>query len=164
MMATDTLRMIVGFSIIISHIVSFAMILFLGNDLLPEQRQELALLISPMFAVYVASIVRKFATLVSFDRTPVHPAFTILGIGTALVFSVAVPYVVFSFENHSIMTFGELKTSLSIIETALGIYTGAVVDRLFGIVNGRRSVPPAATGGKPPKNQVPGAARARAKR
>src|ERR1700736_5530998 len=75
MIATDTLRMIVGFSIISSHILSFAIILLSGSSLLPTQRQELALLISPVFAVYVASIVRKFTTLVSFDQTPVNPAF-----------------------------------------------------------------------------------------
>ena len=78
MIATDTLRMIVGFSIISSHILSFAIILLSGSSLLPTQRQELALLISPVFAVYVASIVRKFTTLVSFDQTPVHPAFATL--------------------------------------------------------------------------------------
>ena len=130
-MQLDKLRMIVGFTIILSHLLSFAMIL-LGADLVTAERLELSLLIGPIFSVYVTSIVRRFVTLERFDRTPVHPALTTLGIGAAVIFSIAVPVSVWSFEAGRIEDFESLKTTIGIIETALGIYTGALIDRLFG--------------------------------
>lgn len=131
-MKIDTLRMIVGFSIIGGHLISFAMVL-LGSDFEPNERTELSLMISPVFAVYVTAIVRRFTSANSeYDSSPVHPAMRILSIGTSTIFSVAVPLVVFLYNAGRIAGFPELKATIGIIETALGIYTGAVVDRLFG--------------------------------
>lgn len=132
-MRLDTLRMIVGFTIIVSHIVSFAIILFFTDGLLLTERTELSLLISPVFAVYVAAIVRQFLRQdASFDNSPTHPALRILSIGSALMFGLAIPLVVYEFSIGKIENFGALKVTLGIIETALGAYTGGVVDRLFG--------------------------------
>jgi hypothetical protein len=41
------------------------------------------------------------------------------------------PLTVFLFLNHSISEFANLST-LGIIETVLGLYTEALIDRLFG--------------------------------
>jgi hypothetical protein len=131
-MAIDTLRMIVGFLIIVSHLFSFGLVLW-GNDLTSQETIELSLLISPIFAVYVAAIVRKFTSLTTYDTTPTHPALSILGVGAAVAFSVAIPMTIFLFLIHRIQDFAALKNSLGIIETALGVYTGALVDRLFGV-------------------------------
>ena len=130
-MALDTLRMIVGFLIIGSHLSTFGLVLLAGG-LTSQERVELSLLVSPIFAVYVAAIVRKFTTLTVYDRTPTHPALAILGVGTAVIFSIAIPLVIFLFLNQSIAEFSALKSTLGIIETALGLYTGALIDRLFG--------------------------------
>jgi hypothetical protein len=130
-MQTDTLRMSTGFLIILSHLTSFALIL-LGGSLTGDERVELSLIIAPLFAAYVTAIVRKIATLAAFDRTPVHPAMTILGIGTAVVFGLAIPAIIWRFEAGGIDSFKDLKNVVGIAETALGIYTGAVIDRLFG--------------------------------
>jgi hypothetical protein len=129
-MALDTLRMIVGFLIIVSHLCTFGLVLLAGG-LTAQERLELSLLISPIFAVYVAAIVRKFTTLTVYDRTPTHPALSILGVGTAVIFSVAIPATIFLFLNQTIPEFASLKSTLGIIETALGVYTGALIDRLF---------------------------------
>jgi hypothetical protein len=102
-------------------------------------------LISPIFAVYVTAIVRKFTTLTTYDRTPTHPALTILGVGTAIIFSFAIPMTILLFLYGRIPEFASLKSTLGIIETALGIYTGALVDRLFGShARGRVRTRPAA--------------------
>jgi hypothetical protein len=129
--ALDTLRMIVGFLIIGSHITTFGLVL-IGGALTAQERVELSLLISPIFAIYVTAIVRKFTSLTTYDRTPTHPALTVLGIGIAIIFSFAVPITILLFLNGRIPEFASLKSMLGIIETALGIYTGALVDRLFG--------------------------------
>jgi hypothetical protein len=129
--ALDTLRMIVGFSIIISHLTSFGLVLW-GSDLTRQEQVELSLLISPIFAVYVAAIVRKFTSLTTYDKTPTHPALAILGVGAALIFSTSIPITIFLFMVDRIQEFAALKSTLGIIETALGVYTGALVDRLFG--------------------------------
>lgn len=132
-MRLDTLRMIVGFTIIVSHIFSFGLILVGTDRLLPSERMELSLLISPVFAVYIAAIVRQFLRPgATFDDSPTHPALRILSIGTAVLFGVAIPCTVYAFASGSIESFASLKSTLGIVETALGIYTGAVVDRLFG--------------------------------
>lgn len=130
-MAIDKLRMTVGFTIILSHIVSFTMIL-LGGALTVDERVELSLIISPVFAVYVTAVVRKIVTMDKFDRTPVHPALAIFGMGTAVIFAIAIPAVVWSFEAGRIDSFDGLKGVIGIVETSLGIYTGALIDRLFG--------------------------------
>jgi hypothetical protein len=132
-MRLDTLRMIVGFSIISAHLISFAFILFGSDSLTLPERTELSLLISPIFAVYVTAIVRQFTRSdAAFDKTPIHPALVILSIGTSTVFSFVTPFTVFLFVLGKIESFAALKMSLGLIETALGIYTGAVIDRLFG--------------------------------
>lgn len=131
-MPTDTLRMTAGFLIILSHLTSFAFIL-LGGSLTGDERVELSLIIAPLFAAYVTAIVRKIATLTDYDRTPVHPAMTILSIGAALVFSLAIPTIIWRFEVGGIDSFKDLKNVVGIAETALGIYTGAVIDRLFSV-------------------------------
>jgi hypothetical protein len=56
----------------------------------------------------------------------------VLSIGTSTIFSLTIPYVIFLFVIGAIESFSSLKTTLGIVETALGIYTGAVIDRLFG--------------------------------
>lgn len=137
-MRIDTLRMFVGFSIIGSHLLSFALVLF-GSYLTSAEKTEVSLLLGPIFSVYVTSIVRRFMSLEKFDATPVHPALAIMGIGLASIFSVAVPVAVWSFESGRIADFAALKSSLGIMEMALGVYTGALVDRLFG--NETASVP-----------------------
>lgn len=77
-MQLDTLRMIVGFSIIGSHLVSFLLILIGTDKFTMAEKTELSLLISPVFAVYVTAIVRRFtATDASYDRSPTHPALRI---------------------------------------------------------------------------------------
>jgi predicted benzoate:H+ symporter BenE len=132
-MKLDTLRMIVGFSIISAHLLSFALILLGAGNLTPSERVELSILISPVFAVYVTAIVRQFTKLdTAFDDTPTHPALVTLSIGTAAIFSLATPLTLFLFINGRVESFAALKTTFGIIETALGIYTGAVIDRLFG--------------------------------
>jgi len=129
--ALDTLRMIVGFLIIVSHLTTFGLVLT-GGAFTAQERVELSLMISPIFAVYVTAIVRKFTSLTTYDRTPTHPALTILGIGIALIFSLVIPITILLFLNGRTPEFASLKSMLGIIETALGIYTGALIDRLFG--------------------------------
>lgn len=132
-MKLDTLRMIVGFSIIASHIVSFGMVLILTNNLTTAERMELSLIISPVFAVYVTAIVRKFTQSdASYDVTETHIALRTLSIGTSTLFSIAIPLIILLFSTGKIDNFASLKTTLGITETALGIYTGAVIDKLFG--------------------------------
>lgn len=130
-MPIDTLRMIFGFTIILSHLASFGLIL-LGGTLTSSERTELSMIIAPVFALYVTAIVRKIMTMDKFDKTPVHPALATLGTGIALIFGVAIPVVILSFEAGRIENFAGLKSTIAIVETALGLYTGAIVDRLFG--------------------------------
>lgn len=130
-MRLDTLRIIVGFLIVISHISSFGLIL-LNGDLAASERAELSLIITPLFAVYVTAVVRRIVTLTVYDETPVHPALTVLSISTAVIFAIAIPSLILAFQYHNIETFQDLKTFVGIVETALGLYTGAVIERLFG--------------------------------
>jgi len=130
-MPLDTLRIVVGLLIILSHLTSFAMVLLYGW-LEPAERMELALIISPMFGVYVSAIVRRVTMMESYDRTPTHVALAGLSIGIALIYALTVPAVILAFESGSIGNFGDLKNVIGIVETALGLYTGALVDRLFG--------------------------------
>jgi hypothetical protein len=128
----DTLRMIVGFSIITSHIVFFAMILIATENLTSSERVELSLIISPIFAVYVTAIVRRFTQSdANYDTTESHIALRILSIGTSTLFSLVIPITIYLFLIGNITSFSALKSTLGIVETALGIYTGAVIDRLF---------------------------------
>jgi hypothetical protein len=139
-MKLDTLRMIVGFSIIGSHLMSFFLIVFGTDKLTMPERTELALLISPVFAVYVTAIVRQFVRQdATYDESPTHPALRILSIGTSTIFGLALPIIIYQFTAGAIASFPALKTTLGIIETALGIYTGAIVDRLFGGTGSRRA-------------------------
>ena len=132
-MQLDTLRMIVGFSIICSHLLSFSIILLGTDTLTMSERTELSLLISPVFAVYVTAIVRQFLKAdARYDDSRTHPALRILSIGTSTIFGLALPITIYRFSVGAIASFVALKMTLGIIETALGIYTGAVVDRLFG--------------------------------
>jgi hypothetical protein len=143
-MRLDTLRMFVGFTIIVSHILSFGLILLGTDKLLPSERMELSLLISPVFAVYVTAIVRQFLRPgATYDSSPTHPALRILSIGTAVLFGVAIPFSVYAFATGKIDSFASLKSTLGIVETALGIYTGAVIDRLFGGAGRPRKADPA---------------------
>lgn len=130
-MRIDTLRMTVGFLVIASHLSSFALIL-LGGSFTGEERVELSLIIAPVFSVYVTAIVRKILAMEKFDQTPVHLAVAAFGIAIAIVFSIAIPAVVWSFEAGRIENFAGLKSVIGIVETSLGIYTGALIDRLFG--------------------------------
>jgi hypothetical protein len=131
-MALDTLRMIVGFSIIASHLLSFAIILFGTSTLTLNERVELSLIISPVFAVYVAAIVRQFLrTNSDYDTSPTHPSLRILSIGTSTLFGLAIPSLIVAFSQGKLESFAALKSILGIVETALGLYTGAVIDRLF---------------------------------
>ena len=57
-MQLDTLRMIVRFSIIASHLISFFLILVGTDRFTIAERTELSLLISPIFAVYVTAIAK----------------------------------------------------------------------------------------------------------
>ena len=137
-MQLDTLRMIVGFSIIGSHLISFLLILLGTDRFTMAERTELSLLISPMFAVYVTAIVRRFTAVdARYDRSPTNPALRILGIGTSSVFGIALPVTIYLFTIGTIESFPALKATLGIVETALGVYTGAVVDRLFGTAEER---------------------------
>lgn len=134
-MRLDVLRMIVGFTIIISHLVTFAMImLFGGRQMTLNERIDVTLLISPIFAVYVTAIVRHFTSnlMSSFDIRTVHPSAAALSVGTAIVFSVAVPATVVLFLSGVIDTVAALKSTTGVLETVLGLYTGAVIDTLFG--------------------------------
>ena len=132
-MQVDALRMYVGFSIILSHLVSYGLILLGNTAMVSQEKIELSLIVSPIFSAYVTAIVRRITTLeATLDRTPTHPAFAILAIGSATIFSLAVPLVIYLFIANSIATFSELKNTVGILETALGVYTGAVIDRLFG--------------------------------
>jgi hypothetical protein len=89
-------------------------------------------LISPVFAVYVMAIVRQFVRPdANYDSSPTHPALRILSIGTSTVFALTLPVIIYQFTTGAIASFPALKATLGIVETALGIYTGAIVDRLF---------------------------------
>jgi hypothetical protein len=124
--------MIVGFSIIASHLLSFAIILLGTTNFTTNERVELSLLISPVFAVYVAAIVRQFLREeATYDRSPTHPALRILSIGTSTIFGAIIPALILSFTVGKIESFAGLKATVGIVETALGLYTGAVIDRLF---------------------------------
>src|SRR6478736_6241474 len=97
-MQLDTVRMIVGFSIIGSHLISFLLILIGTDKFTMAEKTELSLLISPVFAVYVTAIVRRFTAIdASYDRSPTHPALRILSIGTSSVFGIALPVVIYLF-------------------------------------------------------------------
>ena len=134
-MQLDTLRMVVGFSIIGSHLISFLLILVGTSKLTTPERVELSLLISPVFAVYVTAIVRRFTGPdSSYDNSPTHPALRALSIGTSTIFGLGIPIIIYKFTAGAIESFSALKSTLGIVETALGLYTGAVVDRLFGRV------------------------------
>jgi hypothetical protein len=125
--------MMVGFSIIVSHLLSYTLVLVGAENLTGAERSEISLLISPVFAVYVTAIVRRFtAPEAAFDDSPTHPALRVLSLGTSAIFSVAVPLVIYLFIVGKIENLPALKMTLGSVETALGIYTGAVVDRLFG--------------------------------
>jgi hypothetical protein len=137
-MQLDTLRMVVGFSIIGSHLLSFSIILLGTDKLTMPERTELSLLISPVFAVYVTAIIRQFLKAdAHYDDSPTHPALRILSIGTSTVFGLALPITIYQFSVGTIESFSALKATLGIIETALGAYTGAVIDRLFGGAEGQ---------------------------
>jgi hypothetical protein len=115
-------------------LLSFVFIIFLGNAALTiDEKVELSLLISPIFGVYVAAIVRKFVADITspYDTVIVHVAFTILALGTAAIFGIAIPLTIFLFLTRDITTFAALKSYVGIIETALGVYTGGVIDALF---------------------------------
>jgi hypothetical protein len=96
---------------------------------------ELALIIGPVFAVYVAAIVRKLVSMreTEWDSSRTHPGFSILAVGTGIVFSIAVPVTLLAFIQGGITTFADLKNTLGVIEAALGLYTGAIIDALFGM-------------------------------
>jgi hypothetical protein len=134
-MKMDTLRMIVGFSIIGSHIASYAILNIWGEVALTNtERLDIGLLLGPIFAVYVSAIVRSIAANMhsSYDTAPLHIAFTVLAVFAAGIFALAVPLTIWMFIKGSIRTYGDLKVTLGAIETALGVYTGAIVDALFG--------------------------------
>ena len=130
-MQMDKLRMIVGFSIISSHLVTFIIILF-ALALTVSEKQELSLLIAPIFTVYVVGIVKKFVDGKPWDETLAHPSFIILALGAGILFSIAAPLIVGMFKSGSIPNFPDLKTYLGLVEGVLGLYTGMVVDKLFG--------------------------------
>ena len=143
-MRLDVLRMIVGFTIIVSHLVTFALImLFGGRHMTLNERIDVALLISPIFAVYVTAIVRHFMSnlMSAFDIRTVHPSAAALSVGTAIIFSVAIPATVALFLAGVIDTVAALKSTTGVLETVLGLYTGAVIDTLFGSTESKSAAP-----------------------
>jgi len=126
--------MVVGFSIIVSHLLTFAMTMLFSGGMTLGERIDVALLISPIFAVYVTAIVRHFMSNLTsaFDTRIVHPSAAALSIGTAVIFSVGVPITVGLFLVGAIDTVAALKSTTGVLETVLGLYTGAVIDTLFG--------------------------------
>ena len=71
--------------------------------------------------------------LTVYERAPVHRAMRILSIGTAVPIGLAISRIIWRLEAGGIHSFKDLENVVSIAETALGIYTGGVVDRLFGV-------------------------------
>lgn len=131
-MSIDRIRMIVGFSIIISHVITYIiLIFFLGLAVI--EKQEMSLLVTPIFSVYVISIAKRFLANSPWDNTVPSLNFTILALGAGILFAVAVPVTVSLFGSNSIPTFSELKIYVGIMESVLGLYTGLVVETLFGI-------------------------------
>lgn len=130
-MSIDRIRMIVGFSIICSHLITYIILLFFLG-LAVAEKQEMSLLVTPIFSVYVISIAKRFLTTTPWEGTVPHPNFTILALGAGILFAVAVPVTVSLFGSNSIPTFSELKIYVGILESVLGLYTGLVIETLFG--------------------------------
>ncbi|MBB1091741.1 hypothetical protein [Rhodopseudomonas pseudopalustris] len=130
----DALRFAVATPIIAAHLLSFYLILSSSNVATLQERVDVSLIIGPIFAVYVAAIVRKISSLMTqnWDATPVHPLFAVLAIVVATIFAVSVPATLLSFIHQGIATTQDLKTTLGILETALGLYTGSLIESLFG--------------------------------
>ncbi len=108
--------------------------MFFGErQLVTSEQVELALLIAPIFSVYVTAIVRDITRRMQepYDNTRMHIAFFLLAIIGAATFSATVPVTLCMYLNGTITTFANLKSVVGIVETALGVYTGAIVDALF---------------------------------
>ena len=133
-LSIDTLRFTVATPIIASHLFSFYLILNASDVATLQERVEVSLIIGPIFAVYIAAIVRKISSLMTakWDTTPVHPLFAGLATLIAIIFAISIPSILLKFIHHNISTTQDLKTTLGIVETALGLYTGSLIDSLFG--------------------------------
>jgi hypothetical protein len=69
------------------------------------------------------------------------------------MFGAIIPALILSFTAGKIESFATLKATLGIVETALGVYTGAVIDRLFSVQK-KVSESEAATAGVAPPTEA----------
>ncbi len=134
----DLLRAIVGFSILASHVICF--VLIFTSPTLPQERVDLCILIGPIFAFYATAVARKIASMMrdSWDSWRPHPTFSILAIAATLLFATTLPLLLLLFNLGEIRSVGQLKTTIGILEAALGLYTGGIVDVLFARTDRQR--------------------------
>jgi hypothetical protein len=135
-MKRDTVRMIVGLSVIATHIIAFLAILF-QEYIDTSDRLDVAMLLVPVSAAYVTAIVRSaIATQEVNDevkRTVNANYVSVIGLIT-FAFCGALLVLVFGYPKIGGQTLPELRQWLVIIEVGFGGAFGLIAEDLFGRV------------------------------
>lgn len=157
-MSIDSLRTIVGSLIIGSHLFSLYLVGFTASTVATSaERIELALIISPLFAMYAAVVVRSLAAGMrdKWDAAKVHPTFAATAIGLSITLAVVPPVVILQYVAGNVANVSDLKAWLSAAEICLGLYSGIIIETVFGERSPRATGRARRTARRRPANAAP---------
>jgi hypothetical protein len=129
-MTVVSLRIIICWIVLVSHV----MIMGLSPYLIIEftKALDVILILMPLTGLYVGIIVTFYASNMddkSTDKVSIN--FMALSVFLCLAFCLAILGVLILYHGGTIATIDELKRSVGIIDTGLGIYSGFLIKALF---------------------------------
>jgi len=138
-MRLGTVKNVVGLALVGLHFLAMILCWYWLESRLSTQDFRITILIlSPVTSVYALAYVREVIRTMYAD-TPdpaddrlVTQRFSYLSIFFSFIFSAGVIYTIYQYKQGTALAPDDLKDRLALIETALGVFLGLVVETLFG--------------------------------
>lgn len=130
----------IGFSLVLLHLLAMLLcFLWLKPRMNLQSFQITALILAPVTSIYALAYIKEVARHMRNPTAdpdygqPIDVKFAVLAVLFTLAFSTGIIYAIYSyaFENQG-QNPDDLKLTLSIIETALGVFMGLIFETLFG--------------------------------
>ncbi|QUS38641.1 hypothetical protein RPMA_07175 [Tardiphaga alba] len=124
------LRAIVCWTILLLHVATIIAAPFLIVNF--EHAMQVILILMPLTGLYVGVVVNFYSRDgIADDQESFSLQFSALTIFLVFTFSVAVIGVQYLYYGGRVETLEQLKRAVGIIDTALGVYSGFMIKRLF---------------------------------
>jgi hypothetical protein len=137
-MNRESVRLIVGMSVIVTHIVAFLGIVVWQKDYItsPAERLDVAMLLVPVSAGYFVAVVRSAIQRqdVIDERKPVNLNYIVVSLLVTFAFCGTLIYFVFNYPDVVGPTTVELRRWLVALEIGFGGGFGLIAEDLFGKV------------------------------